>query len=645
MHRTRKALVVAATIGMAAGGLTIGAAGAQTGENEQGVPPDGFADSVTIQSTGDPAATASTNTDPTTALGAPDCPSGVDDCAYSLGGGGSIVVRFTDNALTASGDDDLDLWIYEVGPLVEATQVSISEDGIDYVDLFTGDEPSVGGSTSGIDIDAWPGVETGVEYRFVRIVDHGPTSGATAGADIDAVGAITSITTPDDPAGHDFDAAEDIEWTFASLGTSSRIDIRIIRQPDGWRGVIVEGCGTDNPAPLLLDEFVPSADGSRWIGTWAPVQVHTDGSGQVTGCTLAPVPESAVVRVDEEGFNPVHAAFGAPGLMDITVGGDAVIPFEWISSSQDITDDDLLRQSYRTNQRFLEWLEQDGGLASRATGTRQLDSVPLFLTTSRNWPDGLAVAGAAGAARGLTLLVDPDNPDRNRRMITKLDPTELVIVGGTAAIPDSAVPSDLGIPVSRVSGATRYTTATEVSRAYFSGPVDFVWVATGRNYPDALGAGANASMNGVPVLLVNGPTIPDTVKAELQRLQPGRIQVAGGTAAVPANVVTELEQYAPVDVFAGANRYATASEIAASEPTARRAIVVPGTTFEHALMASGGAWAGDSPLLLTRGDGLTDDTIAVLQQQGPEQVAIIGDDGDVDLRTRLLLDAFVTGPG
>jgi hypothetical protein len=61
----------------------------------------------------------------TNSLGAPDY-NGVTSCGseatctfVSLGDGGSITLRFVDNALTGSDGGDPDIWIYEVGPDVE----------------------------------------------------------------------------------------------------------------------------------------------------------------------------------------------------------------------------------------------------------------------------------------------------------------------------------------------------------------------------------------------------------------------------------------------------------------------------------------------------------------------------------------------
>lgn len=129
------------------------------------------------------------------AIGAPDYNGGVQ--YVSLGSGGNIVLKFTDNSLTGSGNTNLDLWIFEVGPDVEDTFVAISKNGTTWSEVG-----KVFGSTSGIDIDAY-GFGTGDFFSYVRLTDdpkEGSTSGVTAGADIDSVGAISTappVTTPE----------------------------------------------------------------------------------------------------------------------------------------------------------------------------------------------------------------------------------------------------------------------------------------------------------------------------------------------------------------------------------------------------------------------------------------------------------------
>lgn len=113
---------------------------------------------------------------------------------YSLGNGGSITVKFTDNFLVGSNDDKDDLWIFEAGGLVEGMLVEISQDGDNWASLG-----EIGGTQhAGIDIDAF-GFTSDDTFSFVRVTDNGKNryNQGWAGADIDAIGAISSQDVPE----------------------------------------------------------------------------------------------------------------------------------------------------------------------------------------------------------------------------------------------------------------------------------------------------------------------------------------------------------------------------------------------------------------------------------------------------------------
>jgi hypothetical protein len=115
----------------------------------------------------------------------------------SLGVGGSLTVRFTDNFLTGSDSTADDLWIFEVGPDIEDTFVEVSSDGLNWTSVG-----KVFGSTLGVDIDAF-GFDSTSLLSYVRLTDdpaEGETDGGTVGADIDAIGAISTTVVPAPPA-------------------------------------------------------------------------------------------------------------------------------------------------------------------------------------------------------------------------------------------------------------------------------------------------------------------------------------------------------------------------------------------------------------------------------------------------------------
>ena len=112
-----------------------------------------------------------------------------NDNVVSLGRGGRLIVQFTDNRLTGSGNTNPDLMIFEVGT-AELVAVAVSTDGINYTDVGF-----ASGAFPTIDLDAY-GFNTSSRISHVRLTDviaDGSTSGDSVGADIDAVGALSSV--------------------------------------------------------------------------------------------------------------------------------------------------------------------------------------------------------------------------------------------------------------------------------------------------------------------------------------------------------------------------------------------------------------------------------------------------------------------
>src|SRR4029077_3579212 len=102
--------------------------------------------------------------------------------------------------------------------------------------------------------------------------------------------------------------------------------------------------------------------------------------------------------------------------------------------------------------------------------------------------------------------------------------------------------------------------AATISRYTYPPRVGAVFVVSGANFPDGLAAGPAAAALGAPILLVPSTgAVPAAVMAELQRLSPAQIYVAGGRGAVSDGIVATLLSVAPVQRLFGADRYATAA--------------------------------------------------------------------------------------
>src|SRR5690606_8089996 len=122
-------------------------------------------------------------------------------------------------------------------------------------------------------------------------------------------------------------------------------------------------------------------------------------------------------------------------------------------------------------------------------------------------------------------------------------------------------PAPYNSGANRLSGPDRYSTAVAIASRY-SPRVPVVYIAAGTNYPDALSAGPAAAVQGGPLLLTPPSTLPAAVRAEIERLAPDLIVVAGGTGVVSPSVYSQLSSLAPeIRRDSGANRYETSRVI------------------------------------------------------------------------------------
>jgi putative cell wall-binding protein len=164
-----------------------------------------------------------------------------------------------------------------------------------------------------------------------------------------------------------------------------------------------------------------------------------------------------------------------------------------------------------------------------------------YVATGGNFPDALAGVPASGVAEGPVLLVGPDGlPDAVRTELARLAPARIVILGSTAVV-SSATATELAgyAPVTRLAGASRYETAAAVSAGMFT-TASTVYLATGANFPDALGGGPVAATVGGPLLLAANGFVPLAAARELQRLGPTHVVVLGGTSVIPDAAIAQL---------------------------------------------------------------------------------------------------------
>lgn len=164
--------------------------------------------------------------------------------------------------------------------------------------------------------------------------------------------------------------------------------------------------------------------------------------------------------------------------------------------------------------------------------------------------------------------------------------------------------------------------------AYGSTGAPVVYIATGTGFADALAAGPAAASVNAPVILVYGSasSADSETLAVLTAFSTQRVVIVGGEGAVSAGIEQSLITAGfEVSRFSGADRYATASLIAAHHfPHAARSYLATGMGFADAL--SGGAAAGSlgAPLFTVLSSCVPPAAHAAMSTQNPDDLVLLG---------------------
>ncbi len=227
--------------------------------------PASFADSVVSFTPGTRRAPEGVWAEPHYALGEPDYTSASRPGFLSLGCDGNVVLRFDDNALVLV--EGPDLYVFEVGPAVEATELAVSVDGETWIEVG-----QIEGSRADLELDGI--LDPDEAYRYVRLTNRSTSCGArTPGADIDAVAAVGSALRVALDAAVLFDVASSV------LRAEARSEIQRVAtliQERGSSRVVVEGhtdSDGDAASNLALSEARATSVLEAFVEAGVPAEI------------------------------------------------------------------------------------------------------------------------------------------------------------------------------------------------------------------------------------------------------------------------------------------------------------------------------------------------------------------------------------
>ena len=178
----------------------------------------------------------------------------------------------------------------------------------------------------------------------------------------------------------------------------------------------------------------------------------------------------------------------------------------------------------------------------------------VILASGETQVDAVTASGLAGNLNAPVLLTRSSRlPHNVARFIDEQNVTDVVIVGGTAAVSDAVVTAleSLGSRpnVSRVSGADRYATAAAIG-GELGGP-NPTWCGSDQSAAilvnggsegraDAIAIGPMAFRLGLPMLLTGADELPEATSAFLTDNKVERVVVVGGMTSVSDGIVDSM---------------------------------------------------------------------------------------------------------
>ena len=376
-----------------------------------------------------------------------------------------------------------------------------------------------------------------------------------------------------------FDVIDNGDGTFTYLGTSADT---------------LQGRGTIDvyqvtlPAPPQMTDEVPfdpdfaRISGAGYTGTAAQVSRELasadtvvigrddDYADNLTGGVVAAQADAPLLYTDTDALSPETAAeiarLGATNA--IIMGGTAAVSDAVLDELRDLG---VTPERVAGANRF-ETAQVAANRVGTTTGTVYV-AEGEHAEAIRGFPDPIAAAAQAGRTGDPIVLVNKDRlPAETVAALTTLAPTDVVIVGGTAAVSAATEQAirDAGFETRRLAGASRFGTSLEVVDESLStgASTTRLWLASGSDWHDALAAAPIAAGRGEVLALIDGSGGPDTSTEVFAAVADGLAQtrVVGDHDSVDSDTLAQLRveftaETDPAAMAMQAERQATAASL------------------------------------------------------------------------------------
>jgi N-acetylmuramoyl-L-alanine amidase len=185
-------------------------------------------------------------------------------------------------------------------------------------------------------------------------------------------------------------------------------------------------------------------------------------------------------------------------------------------------------------------------------------------------------------------------------------------------------------PVSqRFGGADRYETSVKISQNNWE-KSDYIILASGENFPDALSASPLSKKYNAPILLTGGSSMSNTVLQEIKRLNAKNAFIIGGTGVISENIKKQLSNINIKSTrIYGQDRYETSVKVAEIIGTNNGVFITSGENFPDGVSAAPIASSKQMPILLTSQNELPSSIKNFITKNNINKAYIVGGLGAV----------------
>lgn len=248
----------------------------------------------------------------------------------------------------------------------------------------------------------------------------------------------------------------------------------------------------------------------------------------------------------------------------------------------------------------------------------------VIIASGESYPDALAGSTLASVLHAPLILTKKNSIKSDILLeLARLKPKSTYILGGRDTISEGVEKEIKNVHdnVERLYGVNRYDTSVKIAekvRALTDNKIKDTVIVNGKNFPDALSAGALGAKLKAPLILTNGKSLPTGYENVMNKSERNLNTIVGGPDSVDI-------PYLYADRISGINRYETSAALAQKFfAKSQTAVVASGLDYPDGLSSVTLYHAYQMPILLTNKKNLNASVINYLNLNDVNTALVVG---------------------